>query len=307
MTSERYKSLPDLDTAPATYETPDLTSAPTSPSSRGPPSPSVSEWISSAPLDATAARSRFGRTELDSHDADFSGRGRHRGWKVHQRPETRTERIARLHREIEEIRDMSEDENDEGLISELANVEGKTSIETTNGSPIEIDGRVGLLDERLARLEKQLGSLSNNNIAKTVDLLVAKVSVVTATSASIDETARRLASLTSEADKFSESGANTKLEGLYAALDAINELSPTLPLVLDRLRTLRAIHEDAGTVKSGLDTIEENLKTRAKEIVEWREALDLTEKHLREGKQVLDGSVQHVRKVVEELEKKIIN
>ncbi|KAF8475914.1 hypothetical protein BDZ91DRAFT_710575 [Kalaharituber pfeilii] len=69
----------------------------------------------------------------------------------------------------------------------------------------------------------------------------------------------------------------TKINALYGVLPKIQQLGPLLPSVLDRLRSLRAIHADAGRAAEGLEGIEKRQEEMAVEIQRWRESLEKVE------------------------------
>ncbi|KAI9802199.1 MAG: hypothetical protein M1825_002919 [Sarcosagium campestre] len=118
--SRKYAALPDLDSAPDVYETPDLTddtsTLPTSGTVRsGSPSSnkdfddeSTNPNISSQRLHPQQARSHFSTAKVDARDADFSDRlnAKRKSYRVSRR------RLGQGELEPEELGDSSEDENE---------------------------------------------------------------------------------------------------------------------------------------------------------------------------------------------------
>ena len=94
----------------------------------------------------------------------------------------------------------------------------------------------------------------------------------------------------------------TKINALYGVLPTIEQLGPLLPSVLDRLRSLRAIHSDAGRAAEGLEGIEKRQEEMSVEIRKWREALEKVEGVMSETEGVFVGNVGKVEEWVEELE-----
>ncbi|KAK7554471.1 Dynamitin-domain-containing protein [Phyllosticta citricarpa] len=96
-----------------------------------------------------------------------------------------------------------------------------------------------------------------------------------------------------------------KINALYGTLATIEQLSPTLPLVLDRLRTLRLIHTSAGTASATLDDLEKRQGEQAEEIKQWREALAKVEENLNTGEGTLQNNIKTVGEWVRDLEARI--
>ncbi|EKG22062.1 Dynamitin subunit 2 [Macrophomina phaseolina MS6] len=96
-----------------------------------------------------------------------------------------------------------------------------------------------------------------------------------------------------------------KINALYGTLTTIESLSPTLPLVLERLRTLRLIHTSAGTASATLDELEKRQGEQAEEIRQWRDALTKVEENLKDGEGTLQGNIKMVGDWVRDLEARI--
>lgn len=96
-----------------------------------------------------------------------------------------------------------------------------------------------------------------------------------------------------------------KINALYGTLSTIEALAPTLPLVLERLRTLRLIHTSAGTASATLDELEKRQAEQAEEIRQWRDALGKVEENLKDGEGTLQGNIKAVGDWVRDLETRI--
>ena len=97
----------------------------------------------------------------------------------------------------------------------------------------------------------------------------------------------------------------SKINALYGTLATIDSLSPTLPMVLERLRTLRALHTSAVTASTALDDIEKRQAEQAAEIGQWREALQKVESYVKDGQSSLKENVEEVDTWVKELEDRL--
>ena len=94
----------------------------------------------------------------------------------------------------------------------------------------------------------------------------------------------------------------SKINALYGVLPTIQQLGPLLPSVLDRLRSLRAIHADAGRAAEGLEGVEKRQEEMSMEIVKWREALEKVEGVMKNTEGVFMGNVGKVEEWVKDLE-----
>lgn len=99
-----------------------------------------------------------------------------------------------------------------------------------------------------------------------------------------------------------------KIHALYGTLPTIESLAPLLPATLDRLRSLRALHADAGMASQTLRRVEERQESVREEIGEWRDGLDKVEKAVqdgagrtRENAAVVEGWVRELEGRVEKL------
>lgn len=94
----------------------------------------------------------------------------------------------------------------------------------------------------------------------------------------------------------------SKINALYGVLPTIQQLGPLLPSVLDRLRSLRAIHADAGRAAEGLEGVEKRQEEMSMEIAKWKEALEKVEGVMKNTEGVFMGNVGKVEEWVKDLE-----
>jgi nuclear migration protein JNM1 len=196
------------------------------------------------------------------------------------------------------------------------------------------------LDSRLDFLERSLG-LSGNNLPEsssgsakpiipTLDLLDRQFQIVSNSAASIDSAqnkARRLLDDAERLHKLQEDDLSSppssaglppngrasssysedperasKINALYGTLPTIDSLAPTLPVILDRLRTLHFLHTSAASASTTLDAMEQRQSEQKAEIQQWREALENVEKNLKTGENGLVENVKNVNEWVKDLE-----
>lgn len=98
---------------------------------------------------------------------------------------------------------------------------------------------------------------------------------------------------------------STKVAALYSLLPRIQELSPLLPLVVERLRSLQVIHTGAAQARKDLDRIEEGQIEMGKEIEEWSAGLQKVESLVGDAEEKMKGNLEVVGDMVNGIEKRI--
>lgn len=94
----------------------------------------------------------------------------------------------------------------------------------------------------------------------------------------------------------------SKINALYGTLPTIESLSPLLPPLLDKLRSLRTLHVDAANASQNLGEVESRQKAMAEDLQSWREGLEKVEEKLKDGEQIMAGNMSTVEGWVKELE-----
>jgi nuclear migration protein JNM1 len=103
----------------------------------------------------------------------------------------------------------------------------------------------------------------------------------------------------------SSSSEQSKIMALYEVLPTIEALAPTLPLVLERLRTLRLLHAGAADASAALESVERRQEEQREELRTWREALEKVEGGLKEGQGALLENVEKMGGWIREVEKRM--
>ncbi|CCX30163.1 Dynamitin-domain-containing protein [Pyronema domesticum] len=191
-------------------------------------------------------------------------------------------------------------------------------------------GRVADFDHRLALLEKALG-LSASTLDATplspamlpqLDELSRQLAVLSqSTTSSLDSASRRVKQLTQDTEKLAEARKAAKaavaddpmeneemlgkINALYGVLPAIEGMRPLLPAMLERLRSLRAIHADAGRASETIRQMEERIEENEAEIQKWTEALVNMEGVVKENRGQVEENVKMVEGWVKEIEEKM--
>lgn len=195
-------------------------------------------------------------------------------------------------------------------------------------------------DRRLLMVEKGLGinassipEAGSDGLARailpTLDSLEKQVSTLSqATTANLDAISRRVRNLASEQQKLNESKEkaktlreelgksaptppaeeseqDAKVNALYGILPTIESLTPVLPPLLDRLRSLRAIHADAATASETLARIEREQSEMTAELKQWKTGLEKMESTMDKGDETVKGNMQVMEGWVKDLEERM--
>ncbi|KAI0168722.1 Dynamitin-domain-containing protein [Pestalotiopsis sp. NC0098] len=195
-------------------------------------------------------------------------------------------------------------------------------------------------DRRLVQLETAIGVTAASMpgfdgdglpraVVPTLDHLQKQLTVLSeASTASLDSVSRRVRELTKEAEQLEKSrkaakaaqesleasGVQTsepadeqtaKINALYGTLPTIENLTPLLPPLLDRLRSLKAIHSNAATASETLERIEQNQSEMAADIIQWREGLDKIEGAMKASDSSMNANMEVIDGWVKELEARI--
>ncbi|KAI9879941.1 MAG: hypothetical protein M1830_006249 [Pleopsidium flavum] len=170
-------------------------------------------------------------------------------------------------------------------------------------------------------LDKQISTLSSSS-ASSLDTISRKVRQLTQEAEKLDE-ARRSAKAAQDALKsdpsspqavngglarslsFDDPELVSKVNALYGTLATIENLSPLLPAVLDRLQSLRAIHADAANASENLKDVEKRQEEMASDIKQWTEGLAKIEATMKQGEGTMGGNMKVVEGWVKDLEARV--
>jgi nuclear migration protein JNM1 len=195
-------------------------------------------------------------------------------------------------------------------------------------APSHALARTTAFDARLSALESALGipALSLGSTAApphhpALTTLTQQLALLSAASpASLDALARRVRTLTAETEKLAAAKAGSeaadaaprddgeheaKINALFGTLGTIERLAPLLPGVLERLRSLRAVHAEAATAEERVQQALERQEQMGLEIERWRVGLERVERAVAEGERVGGENVRAVEAWVRELEGRV--
>lgn len=168
-----------------------------------------------------------------------------------------------------------------------------------------LDQRVStmnLTETSLDKIGKQIRQMTRD----TEKLAEARRAAAAASQSSTEQgraTARKTTSGINESKEDLDQ--TSKINALYGTLSTIESLSPLLPSVLDRLRSLRAIHADAALAGESLSKVESRQAAMAEELVEWKDGLTKVESAIQMGEKSMKGNVEAIGGWVMDLETRL--
>lgn len=184
-------------------------------------------------------------------------------------------------------------------------------------------------DERLSSLETSLGLDGNTmpdlgdkapfpvfatleRIEQTIGLVNnASQSNLEAAGAQIKKMvteAEQLKELRSEASGDEESPnlqQEAKINALYGTLPSIDKLSPVLPMMLERLRTLRLVHTSAWAADDVLTELENRQSQQEAEIKKWAQSIQEVEADVKKCEAAMQSNMHTVGDWVKKLEERV--
>lgn len=287
---------------PSLYETPDSPIA--AYIDHVPPPEYQSEYISNESINTRSSRSTFDNSQADATHADFRT-SKTTGLRISGRPETRGERLARIHREIAEMSAETLDSETDLLLRQIQatstspTFSGLTEQTGKVASQISLESieRLSMLESRISSVEGRLNTGSATSLAAQVELLRLKINAITEANVSQD-IVQRLKNLNDESAALSEAPLLARINDLYETSTTTSEHLEKIPLLLDRLRSLRSIHENAAESQTRLDTVRADLLCRKKEIAQWQQSLQRLEEQMVNARTTEQDNAEKVKSVV---------
>ncbi|KAG6296307.1 hypothetical protein E4U09_001821 [Claviceps aff. purpurea] len=177
-----------------------------------------------------------------------------------------------------------------------------SSSETETGS----NGLLRAILPTLDGLEKQVSTLSQASTSN-LDAISRRVRTLAAEQDKLNETREKAKALRDELGKqnpapVDESEQESKIKALYGILPTIENLTPMLPPLLDRLRSLRAIHADAATASQTLERIESQQIEMTGELKLWKEGLEKVEHSMKDGETLMKENAKVMEGWIQDLE-----
>lgn len=293
---------------PTVYETPDSVPDP-DPEPAPPEYEYDSEYIVSDKIDPHASRNHFSG-EATRKGTAISGQFRPHISRSAGLDETKHEKITRLKREIEELTIDDEPATEADLLRGLlvSATDGlkadKNDLHKEYSSPsissLSLE-KLSLLENRVATLESRLTGATSINLSSTVGILQSKIDIAVSTPESIAQIRTKLQDLAQCATNLEESEMSINITELHRSLEKINHDLPSLTPIIDRLKSLQRIHEDASEVYTSCELIRQSLTSRSHEILAWQASLTKVESQIETSGQILTGNTDILLKIRDQL------
>ncbi|MCJ1442788.1 MAG: hypothetical protein MMC23_003285 [Stictis urceolatum] len=97
----------------------------------------------------------------------------------------------------------------------------------------------------------------------------------------------------------------SKVNALYGTLGTIESLAPMLPVVVERLKSLRLLHQDAAGAAGRVEECERRGAEMGMEVERWEKALKSVEGKIRDGEEAMKENLGVVEGWVKELEGRV--
>ncbi|EMD63000.1 hypothetical protein COCSADRAFT_336381 [Bipolaris sorokiniana ND90Pr] len=177
---------------------------------------------------------------------------------------------------------------------------GNTMPELNDHTPFPISAT-------LTRLEQTMG-LIGDAASNNLDTVTQNVKKLTAEAEHLKEV-REEAAEAGAGSNDNSSGTypdqEAKINALYGTLPSVDKLSPILPLVLERLRTLRLVHTSAWQADEVLTELERRQSAQELEIKKWEQQLEILEKDIKRAETTMVNNIKTVGDDVKMLEGKM--
>lgn len=167
--------------------------------------------------------------------------------------------------------------------------------------------------EKLEQITSTLAEASSGNldaVSQTVKKLISdaeELKQTNADAARLAEAAGASGGTKAASDSKSrlDPEQEAKVNALYGTLPAIDKLSPLLPIVLERIRTLRLIHTAGWQADEILTELENRQSQQEDEIKKWQSSLDKTESDVKECEKAMHTNMKVVGDWVKKLEERM--
>ena len=177
---------------------------------------------------------------------------------------------------------------------------GNTMPELSEGSSFPVFST-------LQRLEQTLGVVSDASTSN-LDTAIQQIKKLTADAEQLKETrleAARAGSGSGDGKAMTYLDQETKINALYGTLPSIDKLAPILPLVLERLRTLRLVHTSAWQADEALSELQARQSKQEEEIKKWERQLVVVEKEMAKCTEAMHNNIKVVGEDVKRIDGRI--
>jgi nuclear migration protein JNM1 len=188
-------------------------------------------------------------------------------------------------------------------ITQLENnlgLNGNTMPEMSEKSTFPVFTTLQRLDQTISLI----GDASTNNLEAATQ----NIKKLTAEAAQLMEAQQEVSRTGSASDggkTVTSPDQEAKINALYGTLPSIDKLSPILPLVLDRLRSLRLVHTSAWQANEALSELEHRQSQQEDEIKKWETSLEIVERDMVDCEKAMHGNMKVMAGDIKMMEEKI--
>ncbi|KAH3948237.1 hypothetical protein HBI56_125530 [Parastagonospora nodorum] len=188
-------------------------------------------------------------------------------------------------------------------ISQLENnlgLNGNTMPELSDRPSFPVFTTLQTLEQTLGLL----GDASTNNLEGAIQQ-IRKLTADAEQLKATREDAARAGSVSSDGTSPAYPDQEAKINALYGTLPSIDKLSPVLPLILERLRTLRLVHTSAWQADEVLTALEARQSRQEEEIKKWEKQLVIVEKDMEKATTTMHSNMKVVGDDVKKIDAKV--
>jgi nuclear migration protein JNM1 len=177
---------------------------------------------------------------------------------------------------------------------------GNTMPELSDRPSLPVFATLQTLEQTLG----VLGDASTSNLEGAIQQI--KKLTVDAEQLKLTRTdAARSNSTASDGNAVAYPDQEAKINALYGTLPSIDKLSPILPLVLERLRTLRLVHTSAYQADEVLSALESRQARQEEEIQKWERQLVIVEKDMEKCTLAMHNNIKVVGEDVKRIDARV--
>jgi len=174
------------------------------------------------------------------------------------------------------------------------------------------------LDSRLVLLEKVVG-VSNQeqlhfiegNLSKSILTLEEKIKILTSEPAKVESTLKKLKASEVEAERISSTAASTaspndaKVNALYEKMEKWDQVVETLPTLVERLKALRQLHQEAALFSQTLQQITNDQTVISSNLRNHEHLLKQVEENFVQNNEAVQANIENLDKRMNEVLKKM--
>lgn len=188
-------------------------------------------------------------------------------------------------------------------ISQLENnlgLNGNTMPELSDRPSFPVFATLQTLEQTLGLL----GDASTNSLEGAIQQIRKLTADAEQLKATREDTARA-GSVSGDSNAPAYPDQEAKINALYGTLPSIDKLSPILPLILERLRTLRLVHTSAWQADEVLSELEKRQSKQEEEIKKWERQLVIVEKDMEKCTTTMHNNIKVVGDDVKKIEARV--